>query len=126
MTRDEILLYLFIVLIIVWGIYLYINEQKAEKLQDEKEADWLINAIEKAQMKQRIDELDEILFLVSDTLHEEFIRDNFNQKDISELLTKARLFTSYQQDKLYTINEKLVIEKEKIKKIVKKMKDEIN
>jgi len=122
MTRDEILLYLFIVLIIVWGIYLYINEQKAEILQDEKEADWLINAIEKAQMKQRIDELDEILFLVSDTLHEEFIRDNFNQKDISELLTKARLFTSYQQDKIYTINEKLATEKERIKNLVKEMR----
>lgn len=125
MTRDEILLYLFIVLIIVWVIYLYINEQKAKKLQEEKEADWLINEIEKAHMKQRIDELDEILFLVSDTLHEEYIRDNFNQNDISELLTKARLFTSYQQNKLYTINEKLATEKEKIKNIVKRMREEV-
>jgi hypothetical protein len=125
MTRDEISLYLFILLIIVWVIYLYVNEQKDEKLQDEKEADWLINAIEKAHMKQRIDELDEILFLVSDTLHEEYIRDNFNQNDITELLIKARLFTSYQQNKLYTINEKLATEKEKIKNIVKRMREEV-
>jgi hypothetical protein len=125
MTRDEISLYLFILLIIVWVIYLYVNEQKDEKLQDEKEADWLINAIEKAHMKQRIDELDEILFLVSDTLHEEYIRDNFNQNDITELLIKARLFTSYQQNKLYTINEKLATEKEKIKNIVKRMREQV-
>lgn len=51
------------------------------------------------------EELEEVLFLVTDILHDEYKRSLFTQDELSYILTNARLFTRYGRVSIGTLQD---------------------
>ncbi|RBQ27624.1 hypothetical protein [Arcobacter sp. CECT 9188] len=90
----------FIILITIWVAYNYskskYEEEKKEDLHYENIAKKTTNEI-LYYYKERISELEQVLFLVTDILHDEQKRKLFTEDEISYILTNARLFTRYRR-----------------------------
>ncbi|MDN5071424.1 hypothetical protein O8C76_10370 [Aliarcobacter butzleri] len=88
----------FIILIAIWVAYNYskskYEEEQKEDLHYENIAKKTTNEI-LYYYKERIFELEQVLFLVTDILHDEQKRKLFIEDEISYILTNARLFTRY-------------------------------
>ena len=88
-------------------------EEKKEDLHYKNIKEKTTNAINDY-YKKRISELEQVLFLITDILHDEYKRSLFTQDELSYILTNARLFTRYGRVDINALQDNLTfIERDK-------------
>ncbi len=105
------------ILIAIWVSYNYsklkYEEEKKEDLHYKNIKEKTTNAINDY-YKKRISELEQVLFLITDILHDEYKRSLFTQDELSYILTNARLFTRYGRVDINALQDNLTfIERDK-------------